>query len=258
MFLPLLCGATLALARLAGEKDPEYLCNACSELGVTTLQLVPSVLELLLEHSNIFGCTTLRNVFSGGEVLKSPRRSGAAALARRVFITCTDPPKPASRWLPTPLGRAAGRKLDPDWPADPQYPVLCVGLRSASIARGSPRRVVCRRREPVTRLYRPAGSDGRTLHREPFRRCGHPPIPHGDIVRWCADGVLEFQGRKDDQVKIRGLRIELGEIEAALLDSAILSSGGERAEDQRGCNRWLAMSSRSPGRTVDSWLCDGI
>ncbi len=45
----------------------------------------------------------------------------------------------------------------------------------------------------------------------------------GDLMRYRADGNLEFIGRKDFQIKLHGLRIELGEIEYALQQLATIS-----------------------------------
>ncbi|WP_010451751.1 AMP-binding enzyme, partial [Pseudomonas asplenii] len=60
------------------------------------------------------------------------------------------------------------------------------------------------------------------LSAEKFLADPFNPRPHnlmyrsGDLVRWRADGNLEYLGRNDNQVKIRGFRIELGEIETRL------------------------------------------
>ncbi len=58
---------------------------------------------------------------------------------------------------------------------------------------------------------------------DPFSKVpGEKLYKTGDIVRWKADGLIEFIGRGDDQVKVRGFRVELGEIENALDGHALL------------------------------------
>src|SRR5262249_9568027 len=60
------------------------------------------------------------------------------------------------------------------------------------------------------------------------------PAPHGapgerlydsgDLVRFLADGRIQFLGRTDHQVKLRGFRIELGEIESVLAGLAAVAA----------------------------------
>ena len=62
----------------------------------------------------------------------------------------------------------------------------------------------------------------------------------GDIVRYRADGDIEYIGRKDAQVKIRGFRIELKEVESAIREFPGIKDVTVQAFDQEGGGKFLA------------------
>ncbi|HET8706873.1 MAG TPA: non-ribosomal peptide synthetase, partial [Pseudomonadales bacterium] len=63
----------------------------------------------------------------------------------------------------------------------------------------------------------------------------------GDVVRYLANGDLEYLGRIDDQVKIRGFRIELGEIESAICQfEGVREACVLAREDEPGNKRLVA------------------
>ena len=69
----------------------------------------------------------------------------------------------------------------------------------------------------------------------------------GDLVRYRADGVLEYLGRADEQVKIRGYRIELGEVEATLRRHAAVHAAAVRVDETSAGKRLAAYVVTAPG-----------
>ncbi|MFD4433511.1 amino acid adenylation domain-containing protein, partial [Nocardia sp. NPDC058497] len=74
----------------------------------------------------------------------------------------------------------------------------------------------------------------------------------GDVVRWTADGTVEYVGRSDFQVKIRGFRIELGEIDSALASHETVdfaTTVGHKST--AGAVSLVAYVVAAPGRSID-------
>ncbi|HZQ23242.1 MAG TPA: amino acid adenylation domain-containing protein [Terriglobales bacterium] len=89
-------------------------------------------------------------------------------------------------------------------------------------------------------LNRPDLTDTKFI-RNPFsNEDGARLYKTGDLVRYLADGNIEFIGRTDFQVKIRGFRVELGEIDAALETHAAVAGAVVIAREVAGEKRLTA------------------
>ncbi|HEX2268278.1 MAG TPA: condensation domain-containing protein, partial [Pyrinomonadaceae bacterium] len=75
----------------------------------------------------------------------------------------------------------------------------------------------------------------------------------GDVVKWRAEGELEYIERCDQQVKVRGYRIELGEIEAVLNEHpSVKESVAAVKEDDLGNKRLVAYIVEEPETEVSA------
>lgn len=78
-FWPLCAGASLVIASEEDQLDPAALIQLIRKHKVTTMDLLPSLLQGLLEEQEIAYCHSLKNVFSGGG---SSSRSGTSVLQK--------------------------------------------------------------------------------------------------------------------------------------------------------------------------------
>ncbi|MFC4047998.1 amino acid adenylation domain-containing protein, partial [Dactylosporangium siamense] len=208
-----LCMALAGGGRLviAGERhrgDPAALAALVRDSGVEVATLPPSLLAVL-EPGQLAG---LRTLVSAGERLDgglAGRWSQGVRLVNAYGPTevtvCASAGTVSGGDRPGSIGAPfGGTRL---YVLDAAMCEVPVGV-SGELFVGGP---------GVARGY--AGRPDLTAERfvaDPFAGDGSRVYRSGDVVRWRADGVLEFVGRVDAQVKVRGFRVELGEVEAVL------------------------------------------
>lgn len=215
--------------------DAEALCDHLDQNRVDYLDTTPSYLAQLVTAGLLDqGRHQLTVLTAGAEALEeemAERLSSAGVRAVHNFYGPTENTVNSTVWRvrsgrPPLIGRpVAGTRalaLDP-WlrpvPPGVRGELYLAGPSLAQGYDGAP--------GPTAERFvaDPYGSGGR-LYRT------------GDVVRWTAEGELQFIGRDDDQVKIRGFRIELGEVESVLSALPGVRSASVLArEDRPGVRR---------------------
>jgi amino acid adenylation domain-containing protein len=216
-FWPLSVGAGLVVARPEGHKDPAYLAGVVREFGVTTVHFVPSMLEAFLADASAAGCAdVLRRVVCSGEALSPSVRDRFFEVLGGVGLHNLYGPTEASvdvtAWhcepgvdgaavpIGGPMANTRVYVLDDRLAPVPVGVAGELYLAGVQLARG----YVGRAGLTAERFVASAFGAGERLYRT------------GDVVRWNADGQVEYLGRADEQVKIRGFRIEPGEVQAVV------------------------------------------
>ncbi|WP_374211152.1 amino acid adenylation domain-containing protein [Nocardia sp. CDC159] len=228
------CGGRLVIATADGHRDPAYLGDLMARTGVTTLHVVPSMLDALLAD----GLPPLRRVLAIGEGLPG-------ALAQRVRAVR---PETALFNLYGPTEAAVSitnhRVTDADQVSVPigapewNSQVYVLDARLHPVPVGVPGELYLAGAQLARGYFGRPDLTADRFVANPFGRPGTRMYRTGDLVAWNAHGELEYRGRTDFQVKVRGFRIELGEIEAALLalpeiaQAAVVARADERIGDR--------------------------
>ncbi|WP_280498184.1 non-ribosomal peptide synthetase, partial [Nocardia farcinica] len=210
-----LTGGRLVVATADGHRDPAYLNALMRDTGVTTLYVVPSMLDALLIESGDRMPESLRRILAIGEALPAATAQRFRAANHAGLFNLYGPTEAAVSITTHEVDDDDTVAVSigvPQWNSqvyvlDSRLRPVPVGvsgelyLAGAQLARGY--------------FSRPDLTADRFVA-NPFA-VGERMYRTGDLVAWTADGELDYRGRTDFQVKIRGFRIELGEIESALL-----------------------------------------
>jgi tyrocidine synthetase-3 len=230
MFRWIPAGGRLCLLPAGAEKEPVQIVETIYKYGVTTADIVPPMLNLILEYverdKTYNYLSSLRWVFTGVEAvgLTLVKRFNEVLyrLNKTRLINAYGPTEATVDVTYFDCSEIGGVNED----------IIPIGRPMANIkvyildrngrlqAAGIPGEL-CITGAGLARGY----LNNPELTADRFNRSDRSNRTYilyktGDLARWLDNGNIEFLGRIDLQVKIRGFRVELGEIEDRLLKHA--------------------------------------
>ncbi len=248
----LLNGATLVVPPPA-DLSLDELGAILEYTQITTLWLTAGLFHLMVEE-HLDSLSQLRQLLAGGDVLSVPhvRRvlehlkgcqliNGYGPTEGTTFTCCHPVSDVAQLGETVPIGKPIANAevyvLDRHLQLTPVGVPGELYIGGVGLARGY--------------LKRPELTAERFIPHPFSQKPGARLYKTGDLVRYRADGTIEFLGRKDQQVKIRGFRVELGEIETRLGQHPGVQEAIVLAREKRPGEKWLVayVLPRQPSAT---------
>ncbi|MEU6895086.1 amino acid adenylation domain-containing protein [Streptomyces sp. NPDC046557] len=215
-------GTTVVMGAPGVYADPEGLIETIRKHDVTTVQCVPTLLQALIDTEQFDACSSLEQIFSGGEALSrnlalqvTREMPGRALINLYGPTECTinsssytvDPEVldegPQSISIGSPVHRTEYHILDKDLRPVSGGEIGELYIGGVQLARGY--------------LHRPDLTADRFLEIALTEDAAPTRLyKTGDLGQWNPDGTVQFAGRADNQVKLRGYRVELDEISLAI------------------------------------------
>ncbi len=234
LFLPLICGAQVAIVSAATAGDGWRLRQALENTRATVMQATPTMWrQLILAGWN--GAPGFK-ALCGGEALPHDLRVDLVRRAGQLWNLYG--PTETTIWSTAGRIELAEEPITIGWPIantqvyllDPRGQPAPVGVSGEiyiggeGVARGYLNRPELTAEKFIPDPFQPGGCLFRT----------------GDLGRRLSDGRIEIQGRQDDQIKLHGVRIELGEISNSLLEHPGVRSAVVIGRAEQPNNPYLA------------------
>ena len=231
-----LCGATTELIPPAFGFATASLANLLEKERVSIWYSVPSVLIQLVLRDALAGkdLTNLRWVLFGGEPFP-PKHL-------RKLMSFLPHARFSNVYGPTEVNQCTYYNFPGDQDFDEPLPIgktwpnteaLVVDSEDQPVPDGETGELLIRSRTMMIGYW----SQPELTRQSMFKRQRDNGIEDtfyrtGDMVRYMADGNIEFLGRKDRQIKTRGHRVELDEIESVLcLNDGVLEAAAYTVDD---------------------------
>ncbi|WP_043739796.1 non-ribosomal peptide synthetase, partial [Nocardia carnea] len=230
------CGGRMVISSPDGHRDPSYLNGLMAREGVTTLTVVPSMLDALLATDEGIS-PSLRRVLAIGEALPAATAQRMLADYAGVGLFNLYGPTEAAVSITTHRVTPADTVSVPIGAPQWNSRVYVLDGRLQPVPDGVSGELYLAGVQLAHGYFGRVDLSAERFVADPFA-AGERMYRTGDLVAWNRDGGLEYRGRTDFQVKIRGFRIELGEIEAALLalpeiaQAAVVAKSDPRTGDR--------------------------